>query len=101
MQDLTTITTPFGLLDEATQKALKEHGGPYELLSCLGAWERTFNPVFRPNITYRVRHEPTQLGKTFFGIAADKFSDNDLTEIGECVAQELADRALSGRLTNE
>ncbi len=28
--DLTKITTPFGLLDEATQKALRECGGPYE-----------------------------------------------------------------------
>ena len=28
--DLTAITTPFGLLDEATQEALRAHGGPYE-----------------------------------------------------------------------
>ena len=30
MRDLTKITTPYGLLDEATQKALQDHGGPYE-----------------------------------------------------------------------
>lgn len=28
--DLTAITTPFGLLDAATQEALRAHGGPYE-----------------------------------------------------------------------
>ena len=28
--DLTVITTPFGLLDKATQDALLAHGGPYE-----------------------------------------------------------------------
>ena len=27
--DLTTLTTPFGLLDRETQEALKAHGGPY------------------------------------------------------------------------
>ena len=29
-QDLTKITTPFGLLDAETQEALRAHGGPYE-----------------------------------------------------------------------
>lgn len=33
MTDLTKITTPFGLLDEATQEALKAHGGPFEWFS--------------------------------------------------------------------
>ncbi len=28
--DLTTITTPYGLLDEDTQKAMKECGGPWQ-----------------------------------------------------------------------
>ena len=30
MQDLTKITTPYGLLDEKTREALKAHGGPYQ-----------------------------------------------------------------------
>lgn len=38
--------------------------------------------------------QSTRQSKTFFGVSADKFSDEELTEIGECVAQELADRAI-------
>ena len=40
MTDLTTITTPFGLLDAETQEALKAHGGPYEWWSG-GEWFET------------------------------------------------------------
>lgn len=40
MMDLTAITTPFGLLDDATREALKAHGGPYECytLGAEGKW---------------------------------------------------------------
>lgn len=59
MTDLTTITTPFGLLDEATQKALKEHGGPYEIFSIDGEWAAT-DSAWYLSATYRVRPEPTR-----------------------------------------
>ncbi|UNY40293.1 hypothetical protein KLEP181_gp59 [Paracoccus phage vB_PmaP_KLEP18-1] len=38
--DLTAITTPFGLLDAATQEALRAHGGPYEYFY-MGEWYET------------------------------------------------------------
>lgn len=38
--DLTAITTPFGLLDEVTQEALRAHGGPYEMYDGMG-WKDT------------------------------------------------------------
>lgn len=46
--DLTKITTPYGLLDEATQKALRECGGPWEYYSSaewLEMQEADFTPV--------------------------------------------------------
>ena len=36
--DLTKLEKPLGLLDEATLKALKAHGGPYEKLMGDGSW---------------------------------------------------------------
>ena len=50
--DLTAITTPFGLLDEATQAALKAHGGPYEAYFYRG-WGAC-EPGFTPSTAYRV-----------------------------------------------
>lgn len=35
--DLTAITTPLGLLDDATRDSLKAHGGPYEEY-CVEGW---------------------------------------------------------------
>jgi hypothetical protein len=37
--DLTKIEKPFGLLDKATQQALKDHGGPIEVYSGNGHWK--------------------------------------------------------------
>ena len=50
--DLTAITTPFGLLDEATQAALKAHGGPYEAYFYRG-WGAC-EPGFTTSTAYRV-----------------------------------------------
>jgi len=54
--DLITITTPFGLLDEATQKALKDDGGPYEFYS----GDRWFEhgPLWYRTSTYRKKPVP-------------------------------------------
>jgi len=55
-QDLTKLTTPFGLLDEATQTALREHGGPYEIFFVDG-WRDT-EPLWTVLNTYRVKPQP-------------------------------------------
>ncbi len=55
--DLTAITTPYGLLDDATREALKAHGGPYE------RWDGGFwvtcgiNPDWTRDV-YRVKPQP-------------------------------------------
>jgi hypothetical protein len=43
--DLTKIEKPFGLLDKATQQALKDHGGPIECYN-LGHWRETARPYW-------------------------------------------------------
>ena len=60
--DLTTITTPFGLLDETTQKALREYDGDVELWFG-GEWDDLENPSFGQSYTYRAK--PTPPVKTF------------------------------------
>lgn len=60
-QDLTAITTPFGLLDEETREALKAHGGPYELYEGYDRWLSFLsfeNPSWLDSITYRVKPAP-------------------------------------------
>ena len=54
--DLTAITTPFGLLDDATREALKSHGGPYEIWSRNG-WIDVW-PEFDRTCAYRVKPQP-------------------------------------------
>lgn len=56
--DLTKITTPFGLLPPETQKALKEHGGPYEAYIIDGTWNTISQPQWQKSCAYRVRPEP-------------------------------------------
>lgn len=51
--DLTAITTPFGLLDEATQSALKAHGGPYEAYYDSG-WLSVDKPFWNALTVYRI-----------------------------------------------
>lgn len=56
--DLTAITTPFGLLDEATQEALRAHGGPYEYWNHLCKWTHTDGPAYDCKTVYRVKPAP-------------------------------------------
>ena len=58
--DLTTITTPFGLLDEATQAALKAHGGPYEIYEGMEIGWREVRRLYgdTTSVTYRVKPAP-------------------------------------------
>jgi hypothetical protein len=58
MTDLTAITTPFGLLDDATREALKAHGGPWEAFGVAG-WSPIFGDCpFNQWIAYRVKPSP-------------------------------------------
>ncbi|MGO4917680.1 hypothetical protein [Pseudogemmobacter sp. W21_MBD1_M6] len=54
--DLTAIKTPIGLLDEATQQALRDHGGPYQAYMYRG-WEDAV-PGWNSSIAYRVKPTP-------------------------------------------
>lgn len=58
MQDLTKITTPFGLLDAETQEALRAHGGPYQRFGNAG-W-RGCIPLWQTADTYRVKPQPPE-----------------------------------------
>jgi len=55
--DLTAITAPFGLLDEDTQRRLKE-AGPWDFLNCDGMWEGIEKPTWLLDLTYRKCPEP-------------------------------------------
>ena len=54
--DLTAITTPFGLLDQATQDALRAHGGPYDWYASNG-WQHVVINNFEDHMTYRLQPE--------------------------------------------
>ena len=55
--DLTAIKTPFGLLDAATQDALRAHGGPYEAWMTNGTWA-VCAPAWAITVVYRVKTAP-------------------------------------------
>jgi hypothetical protein len=55
--DLTKIEKPFGLLDEATQQALKDHGGPIECYSGY-TWIVVASPLWSSASTYRSQAQP-------------------------------------------
>lgn len=60
MTDLTTITTPFGLLDAETRAALRAHGGPYEYWNG-GSWTNSASEALHDidtALTYRVKPAP-------------------------------------------
>jgi hypothetical protein len=50
---LTNITTPFGLLDPETAKALKECGGPWEFYTDHGIWKPADDPAWVWRTVYR------------------------------------------------
>lgn len=58
MTDLTKITTPFGLLDAETQKALQEHCGPFEFYDYRGLWSDIGSGEWFPSLAYRVKPQP-------------------------------------------
>lgn len=59
MQDLTKITTPFGLLDEEIQQALRAYKGPIEIYT--GEWGLINRPKFNdPAIVYRAKTQPVR-----------------------------------------
>ena len=55
--DLTALEKPFGLLDAATQDALRAHGGKIECLEAHG-WSETHWPTWQRHLTYRVKPAP-------------------------------------------
>lgn len=59
-RDLTKITTPFGLLDEETQRALKECGGPWEIFDYMGKWSSRAEPEFCKSYAYRQKQQPRE-----------------------------------------
>lgn len=62
LPDLTTLTTPFGLLDEKTQKDLKSHGGPYEIFMGGNRWITVEEPfTFKSTWVYRVAKGPQKM----------------------------------------
>jgi hypothetical protein len=57
MTDLTAITTPFGLLDDATREALKSHGGPIQVWDHVNGFSDV-SPAWWPADVYRVKPQP-------------------------------------------
>jgi hypothetical protein len=60
-QDLTKITTPFGLLDAETQKALMEahrNGKAAQIYTRRGWCDIKLTPDWCASVTYRIKPEP-------------------------------------------
>ncbi|WP_277022196.1 hypothetical protein [Paracoccus hibiscisoli] len=58
--DLTALEKPFGLLDAATQEALRAHGGPYEMFAGSAdghRWRHGFLGEYK-GLAYRVKPAP-------------------------------------------
>ena len=89
MTDLTKITTAFGLLDEATQKALRAHKGPIEYYGG-GGWTQIHKPLWTIYCVYRAKVEPKK-PREWFVLVGD---DGSLQAIGDNIA-ELARRCPS------
>jgi hypothetical protein len=66
MTDLTKIEKPFGLLDESTQKALRECGGPWEVFDDDG-WVDTADPGWFHGSTYRQKPQPPKPREWWIG----------------------------------
>jgi hypothetical protein len=62
MQDLTKITTPFGLLDDETRLRLVAHGGPYQMYDC-GYWVDCNTPTCCWGSSFVRRVKPAPLTK--------------------------------------
>ncbi len=60
MTDLTKIEKPFGLLDEATQKALRECGGPWQYFGRDGWKDAPFLDENTDYFVYRLKPTPRE-----------------------------------------
>ena len=73
MQDLTKITTPWGLLDEETKAALRAYKGPIEVYT--GDWCLINSPKFNdPSIAYRAKPQPVRGEVVKYGCVNGMFS---------------------------
>lgn len=80
MTDLTAITTPYGLLDETTKKALREHGGPYQCYTLNGVWQDlTWGFNWMTFHVYRVKPEPPKPREWWINMYEDECSYRYLT----------------------
>lgn len=71
LEVLENLTTPLGLLDDATRKALEAHGGPYEWFA--GDWRDT-DTLSGDRITHRVKRQPkVETVKASVWVADDEF----------------------------
>lgn len=92
MQDLTKIDKPFGLLDEATQKALREYEGELEGFGERG-WEALTNhPGWLSYFTYRAKPQPPQPREWWLNVYGSGRSSAHPTkeEADTCSANRLA-----------
>lgn len=61
MTDLTKIDTPFGLLDKATQDALRCAEGEFEIYTT-GGWAcLNWKPTWSSTVAYRQKPEPVRV----------------------------------------
>lgn len=87
-QDLTAITTPFGLLDNATQDALRAHGGPWEYYTDYEGWRESKSaPAYVPGTVYRVKPQPPKPREWWAGFVG-------CTHYGMWPNEELAHTAM-------
>ena len=71
--DLTKLEKPLGLLDEATLKALKEHGGPYEKYTHEWGWvARDYNEIWWKTDICRVKPAPQKPREWWMVLAQDQ-----------------------------
>ena len=63
MTDLTKITEPFGLLDKATQDALKAANAAGEIMEyySVEGWLQNISPMWFSTYVYRVKPEPVRV----------------------------------------
>lgn len=93
LDTLENLTTPLGLLDDATRKALEDHGGPYEYFDCVMYW-RDASSLYPVSLTYRVKRQPkvetVKHWLNFVGhVAIDKINgEYDLTTVRPWVEGE-------------
>lgn len=66
--DIYNITTPFGLLDKATQEALKAHKKDFEYY-LFGCWRTIRNPSFSLDTVYRAVKAPVVETINLYGVA--------------------------------